>query len=94
MTPPHPGGAMPAHTSADQPAGMPRHVEIRIRGTVPGEVAERLGLQATFEPAADTVLRGTLADRPALHGVLDRLRASGHELVEVRRLPDRDEVQS
>jgi hypothetical protein len=93
MTPPHPRGAMPAHTAADDGACMPKRVEIRIRGTVPGEVAERLGLQATFEPVADTVLRGAIADRPALHGVLDRLRASGHELVEVRRLPDRD-VQS
>jgi hypothetical protein len=72
---------------------MPKRVEIRIRGTVPGEVAERLGLEATFEPAADTVLRGAIVDRPALYGVLDRLRASGHELVEVRRLPDR-ELQS
>jgi hypothetical protein len=72
---------------------MPRSVEIRIRGTVPSEVAERLGLQAAAEPVADTVLRGAVADRPALHGVLDRLRASGHELIEVRRLPDR-EVQS
>jgi hypothetical protein len=71
---------------------MPRRVEIRIRGTVPGEVAERLGLQATVEPA-ETVLRGALADRPALHGVLDRLRTSGHELIEVRRLPDRVEVK-
>jgi hypothetical protein len=93
MTPHHPHGAMPAHTGADEAAYMPKRVEIRIRGTVPGEVAERLGLQATFEPAADTVLRGAIVDRPALHGVLDRLRASGHELVEVRRLPDR-EVQS
>jgi hypothetical protein len=84
---------MPAHTGADEAACMPKRIEIRIRGTVPGEVAERLGLQATFEPAADTVLRGAIVDRPALHGVLDRLRASGHELVEVRRLPDR-EVQS
>jgi hypothetical protein len=85
---------MPAHTGAAEAACMSRRVEIRIRGTVPGEVAERLGLQATVEPVADTVLRGALADRPALHGVLDRLRASGHELVEVRRLPDRDEKQS
>jgi hypothetical protein len=73
---------------------MSQRVEIRIRGTVPGEVAERLGLQATSGPVAETVLRGPLADRPALHGVLDRLRTSGHELIEVRRLPDRDEVKS
>jgi hypothetical protein len=84
---------MPAHTGGGESPEMSKRIEIRIRGTVPGEVAERLGLQATFEPAADTVLRGAIVDRPALHGVLDRLRASGHELVEVRRLPDR-ELQS
>jgi hypothetical protein len=72
---------------------MSRRVEIRIRGTVPREAVERLGLQAASAPVADTVLRGPLADRPALHGVLDRLRVSGHEVIEVRRLPDR-EVQS
>ena len=72
---------------------MSRRVEIRIRGTVPAGVAERLGLKATVEPV-ETVLRGAIVDRPALHGVLDRLRTSGHELVEVRRLPDRDEVES
>jgi len=70
---------------------MPRRVEIRIRGTVPAEVAERLGLKATVEPV-ETVLRGAIVDRPALHGVLDRLRTSGHELIEVRRLPDLEEV--
>jgi hypothetical protein len=85
---------MPAHTGTAEAALMTRRVEIRIRGTVSGEVAERLGLQAAVEPAADTVLRGAIADRPALHGVLERLRASGHELVEVRRLPDRDQVHS
>lgn len=68
---------------------MPTRVEIRIRGIVPGEVAERLGMRATIEPG-DTVLRGALVDRPALHGVLERLRVSGHELIEVRRLPDRE----
>jgi hypothetical protein len=72
---------------------MSKRVEIRIRGTVPCEVAERLGLEASVEPA-ETVLRGALVDRPALHGVLDRLRTSGHELIEVRRLPDRGEVPS
>jgi|tagenome__1003787_1003787.scaffolds.fasta_scaffold20529895_2 hypothetical protein len=69
---------------------MPQRVEIRIRGAVPGEVAERLGLRAS-EPTTDTILRGPIADRPALYGVLDRLRSSGHELVEVRRLPNRVE---
>jgi hypothetical protein len=52
------------------------------------ELADRLGLQASVAPVR-TVLRGTLPDRPALHGLLERLRAGGHELVEVRRLPPR-----
>jgi hypothetical protein len=36
----------------------------------------------------ETVLRGRLADRPALHGVLDRLCANGIEVVHVRPLPE------
>ena len=61
-------------------------VEIRVRGPVPLETADRLGLHASVAPQR-TVLRGTVADRPALHGLLDRLRAGGLELIEVRRLP-------
>jgi hypothetical protein len=67
---------------------MSARVEIRVRGPVRVEVADRLGLHASVSPAG-TVLRGAVADRPALHGVLDRLRADGLELVEVRRLPSR-----
>jgi hypothetical protein len=65
---------------------MTRQVEIRVRGTLPAGAAARLGLTATADPA-DTVLRGVLADRQALHGVLDRLRCNGLELIAVRRLP-------
>lgn len=35
----------------------------------------------------DTVLRGTLRDQAALHGVLAEIQALGLELLEVRRLP-------
>jgi hypothetical protein len=69
---------------------MTRNVEIRIRGKLPDHAAERLGLTATVDPG-DTILRGPLADRPALLGVLDRLRCNGFELIDVRRLPDRHE---
>ena len=69
---------------------MTRNIEIRIRGRLPDDVAERLGLTATVEPA-NTILRGAVADRPALHGVLDRLRCDGLELIDVRRLPDPEE---
>ncbi len=65
---------------------MTPRVEIRVRGPVRIEVADRLGLQASVAPVA-TVLRGVVADRPALHGVLERLLEHGIELIEVRRLP-------
>lgn len=65
---------------------MSRRIEIRVRGPLPAGAAERLGLSASVEPA-DTVLRGPVADPPALHGVLDRLRSNGLEVIEVRRLP-------
>jgi hypothetical protein len=65
---------------------MTPRVEIRVRGPVRMEVAERLGLRASVAPEV-TVLRGAVPDRPALHGVLERLRAQGIELIDVRRLP-------
>ena len=66
---------------------MSQHIEIRVRGAVRVDDADRLGLRASIAPVG-TVLRGALVDRPALHGVLERLRLVGLELVEVRRLPD------
>jgi hypothetical protein len=65
-----------------------RHVEIRVRGPVALEDVDRLGLHAHTAPV-ETVLRGSVADRPALLGVLERLFADGLELIEVRRLPNR-----
>lgn len=61
-------------------------LEIRVRGPVALEDADRLGLRAETAPVA-TVLRGQVADKPALHGALERIRADGLELIEVRRLP-------
>lgn len=87
MTSPHPARAKPDHTHARHARAMTRRVEIRVRGTLPDGAAERLGLEAS-PLSADTVLRGAVADRPALLGVLDRLRCNGIELIDVRRLPD------
>ena len=42
----------------------------------------------------DTVLTGTLADQPALYGVLARVEALGLDLLEVHRLPDEDRRES
>ncbi len=74
------------HGTAAEREGVQR-IEIRVRGPLLAADAARLGLAASAE-APCTVLRGRLADRPALHGALERIRASGLELVEVRRLPE------
>ena len=65
----------------------PHHarVQIRVRGAAPPGAVERLGLEVHQTPR-HTVLRGAVADRSALHGVLERLRLDGLELVDVRPL--------
>ncbi|MEA2177987.1 MAG: hypothetical protein QOG77_1284 [Solirubrobacteraceae bacterium] len=65
---------------------MRPRVEIRVRGPVRLDQVDRLGLEASVAPP-DTVLRGVVVDRPALHGVLDALHVHGLEVIEVRRLP-------
>jgi len=60
--------------------------EIRINGRVGEEVTSAFeGLDAEVLPV-ETVLRGEIVDRAALHGILDRVQALGLELVEVRRV--------
>ena len=60
--------------------------EIRIKGRVSDSVlASFAGLDADFEPA-ETVLHGLHMDQAALHGVLERVRTLGLELIEVRQL--------
>jgi hypothetical protein len=62
--------------------------EIHIRGRVGPELAEVFeGLNAEVKPV-ETILHGEIVDQAALHGVLDRVRALGLELTEVRRLPE------
>ena len=51
------------------------------------------GLRARAE-GGDTVLTGVLADQAARQGVLAGPEALGLELIEVRRLPPRDQPQA
>lgn len=73
---------------ADAHAGRRADVEIRVRGPVPPGRLTDLGMRVFVAPR-HTVLRGTLPDRPALHGALERLRVGGLEIVDVRPLPPR-----
>ena len=63
--------------------------EIRIRGRVGDSLLATFGdLDAEVEPA-ETVLRASHLDQAALHGVLERVRVLGLELVEVRQVRGR-----
>jgi len=65
--------------------------EIRVTGLVSDEVLEEIeNVRATVQPVG-TILRGTVEDQAALHGVINRLQGLGLELVEVRRLLDGSE---
>jgi hypothetical protein len=61
-------------------------VEIRVRGLLPAGAVDRWRVDAAVAPR-HTVLRGPVTDRSALHGVLERLRVDGLEVVDVRRVP-------
>ena len=66
----------------------PLTYEIRIRGRVGDPLLASFdGLDAEIEPA-ETVLRGTGLDQAALHGVIERIRDLGLELVEVRQVKE------
>jgi hypothetical protein len=60
--------------------------EIRVKGTVGRAVA---GEFEPLEASTQTLLRGALPDQAALHGVLDRIRDLGLELVDVHQVEDR-----
>jgi hypothetical protein len=68
--------------------------EFRIRG----RLGERLlssfgGFDAEVLPP-ETILRGSVEDQAALHGVLQQIEALGLELVEVRQVGDRRDAVS
>jgi hypothetical protein len=67
--------------------------QIRVRGRLGETIRSAFpGLRARTE-GGDTVLTGVLADQAALYGMLAEAEALGLELIEVRRLPPRDEPQ-
>jgi hypothetical protein len=61
--------------------------EIRIRGRISEPLEDAFeDLVITVNPV-ETVVCGPHLDQAALYGILERIRALGLELVEVRRFP-------
>lgn len=66
--------------------------EIRVVGSIGPAAREAFsGMGIELEPAA-TVLSGTL-DQTGLHAMLDRVRALGLELIDVRQAPAASDSQ-
>jgi len=64
----------------------PAHYEIRVEGVLGERWAGWFeGLQVSSE-AGETIISGPVADQPALHGVLVKVRDLGMCLISVRRL--------
>lgn len=64
---------------------MARQVyELRVRGPVPSDVLAELGAEDMGEEPPLTILRTEPTDQPGLHGMLQRLRSLGLDLLEVR----------
>jgi hypothetical protein len=67
------------------------YYEIRVSGVLPPEALLDFDrLTASVEPV-ETVVHGALQDQAALNGLLARLEAFGVEVIEVRRLHEKDQ---
>jgi hypothetical protein len=67
------------------------YYEIRVSGVLPPEALLDFDrLTASVEPV-ETVVHGALQDQAALNGLLARLEAFGVEVIQVRRLQEKDQ---
>lgn len=65
--------------------------EIKVEGLIDGLWAEWFnGMAITYVNNVETILLGELQDQTALHGVLERIRDLGLNLISVRRI-DKDQ---
>ena len=67
--------------------------EIRVAGVAPPEILAQLPELVMSTQPLGTVLTGTSVDQAAFHGVINRMRGHGLQLLEVRRRPESGERQ-
>jgi hypothetical protein len=81
MTRPHGGG---------KPAQPPTSYELRVQGGLDARWSAWFeGLQVSSDDHGVTTIAGPLADQPALHGLLAKIRDLGLPLLSVRQIdPD------
>jgi hypothetical protein len=72
--------------------GSPGRYEIRVEGVLDRRWAAWFDGLGVETDGTQTVISGVLADQPALHGLLAKIRDLGLSLISVRRL-DGDEAQ-
>ena len=72
--------------------GWPARYEVRVDGVLDGRWSDWFeGLRIEHQ-GGETLLSGTLADQPALHGVLEKVRDLGLSIIAVRRLPPQEQA--
>jgi hypothetical protein len=70
----------------------PARYEVRLDGVLDASWSHWFeGLRIEHQ-GGQTLLSGTLADQPALHGILEKVRDLGLSIIAVRRLPPREEA--
>ncbi len=71
-----------------QPSEPLSQYEIRLRGTLPLQYSRWFdNMTITYNGEGNTLLIGPIVDQAALHGLLDKVRDLGLELLEVRKVP-------
>ncbi len=76
------------HSGASGARGpVPPQYEIVLRGRLDESWSDWLGgLELRVTPTGETIARGPIQDQAALHGLLERVRDMGIELLAVKRL--------
>ena len=77
-------------TGTQRPDAAASRYLIRVEGLLSPELTSAFPALESFQQA-QTVLQGPIVDQSTLAGVLARLQTLGVDVVEVHRIPDRDD---